>query len=245
MDHMLSEDRAAATPADSETALSANGSLGSTGTPAEADLNIGQQWARNCLDLIATRDLPAERQRFFQEIAKFAERTGCAAVTDHEINLWGYGTAKVQFADNDGNWWISLAQLVEPTGVPWSLLSRMYWNDVEDNYSDVEELSWLVDDSDPEDREICRLEMVGPSFAIRAMLSGPWGKEFSDALFPTFRRALVESGMADRLGPVLKQNPDGTFEQTDMTFGEFMAQGEPLPTHEAARAQAFQGPVAP
>lgn len=213
------------------------------GSSASDTDTIGAQWARSLRELIAEKPLIAERRRFFNAMASFAERTGCAPAPGHEIDLWGYGTVKVQFADNDGNWWVSLAELVEPTGIPFSRLLQIYRNDVEDEYSDVEELSWLVSGSNPEDREICHLEMVGPSFAIRAMLASPWGKEFADALFPTFRRALVESGMADKLGPVLRQKPDGTYEQTDMTFGEFMAKGEPLPTHEEAREKAFRGPA--
>lgn len=214
-----------------------------SGGPAAPAAAIGQQWATSLRALIADQTLPAERRRFFEALAGFSERTGCAAVTDHEIDLWGYGTLKVGFADNDGNWWAPLLSLIEPTGLSFARLREMYLDDVADGYSDVEELSWLVDDPGPdEDRGICHLEYVGPSFAMRAMLASPWGREFADAMMPTFRRALVASGMADKIGPVVRIREDGTAEQVEMSFGDFMAQGEALPTHDEARESAFRGP---
>ncbi|MET0520827.1 MAG: hypothetical protein ABW156_02465 [Jiangellaceae bacterium] len=232
---MVPENNATETPSTSADSLSANNGSHTT------TLNIGQQWAESTLALIAQQDLPAERRRFFTELAAFSNRTGCAAVTDHEIDLWGYGTVRVVFADNDGNWWAPLTALCDPTGIDFDTLRGMYEEAVEEGDDDVEILSWLVEDT-PE-REHCFLEMVGPGFAMRAMMSGPWGKEFAAALMPTFRRAIVSSGLGDNLGPVIRINEDGRAEQTDMTFTEFLAQGEPLPTPDQARDSAFRGPA--
>lgn len=226
-----SDNLAAPTGAESSSA-----NMGSPATPT-----IGQQWGASTRELIALRELPDERRRFFTEMATFAERTGCAAVTDHEINLWGYGTVRVLFADNDGNWWAPLTALIEPTGTDFDILRGMYEQAVEDGDDDVEMLSWLVEDTP--DREYHYLEMVGPAFAMRAMMSSDWGKEFAAALMPTFRRAIVASGVGNKLGPVVRVNPDGSAEQTDMTFSEFIGQGEPLPSRDEARASAFRGPA--
>jgi hypothetical protein len=204
---------------------------------------LGQQWGTSTRELIAQRELPAERIRFFEEMASFAERTGCAAVTEHTIDLWGYGDVQVSFADDHGKWWASLAALVEPTGVPFDELHDMYQEAVEDGDDDVEILSWVVTPGDGEDRDTCFLEMVGPGFAMRSMMSGPWGKEFANALMPTFRRALIGSGLGDKLGPVVQHTEDGTTEQTHATFSDFLLNGEGLPTRDEARERAFGGPA--
>jgi hypothetical protein len=231
---MLSDSSASATAASSTDAQ----------TDTQGSLRtIGEQWAASTRALIAGKQLPHERRRFFEALAGFAERTGCAAVTNHEIDLWGYGTVKVSFADNDGNWWAPLAELVEPTGLDFNDLRALYWDDVEEGRDDVEELSWVVDDPGPgEEDGICLLEFVGPGFGMRAMTCSPWSAEFTKALMPTFRRAMLASGLADQISPFVRIKEDGTAERVDMTMTEFLASGEPVPTRDEARDSAFRGP---
>lgn len=216
---MLPERNAAAsTPTSHDSASETHGS--------HPTLTLGQQWAASSRALFATMDLNPERRRHLEAVASFAERTGCAAVTDYEIDLWGYGAINPMFADEDGHWFAVLQALIEPTGLEYQDLRTRYLQAVENGDDDVEELSWLVDDDDPHDREICQLEFVGPSFAMRAMMAGPWGREIADALFPTFRRAAVKSGLADAMGIAEIIAPDGQ-----------------IPTAEEAKAAAFRGPL--
>src|SRR6185369_17671566 len=97
---------------------------------------------------------------------------------------------------------------------------------------------------DGPDGETYYLELVKTSFAMRIFMGiSPWSNEFTRAMLPVFRRAMVDSGLGDALGPVIRIHEDGTAEQTNMTFTEFMSGGEPLPTEEDARRQAFGGPA--
>lgn len=85
----------------------------------------------------------------------------------------------------------------------------------------------------------CNWQMV-----MLLMLDGPWGKEFFKNMQPTFRRALVNSGLGETLGPVVvTEGPDGLLVPTGQTITEaILAQG-PLPTHEEAVRAARSGPL--
>jgi hypothetical protein len=215
--------------------------LSSTGSSNNAP--TGQEWAcdtrRKVGERAATGDITKTHARLLLACASFAERTGAYGVVGHEIDLWGYGDVHIWFATAEGRWWCSLGELIEPTGVPYDVLLNEYTKDVEDGYGGVEELSWIG-----ENGELALLEMVDDSFALRIMSGvSPWAGEFMKALFPTLRRAMVKSGLADKLGPVTRIREDGTADETTMTFGEFLAKGQPLASREEAREQAFRGPA--
>ena len=63
-----------------------------------------------------------------------------------DVDLWGFGTASVLFAQPDGHhWWTDLVDLIEPTGLTWTDLKRAYRAEVRMHYGDTATLHYNVD----------------------------------------------------------------------------------------------------
>lgn len=206
----------------------------------------GEVWAESARALvgkgIANGTCDPHRAKLNLAAADFAEKHNVVPSTpDTTASLWGYGAVRAFYIGADGGWWTILDELVEPTGVNFATLLGEFRRDLADDFDDVDVMTWIGPDGETD-----RLELVEASFAMRILAGvSPWSKEFSAALMPVFRRAMQASGLGDALGPVIRILEDGTAEQTSMSFNEFMSGGEPLPTAEEAREQAFRGPVIP
>jgi hypothetical protein len=78
--------------------------------------------------------------------------------------------------------------------------------------------------------------------ALLLALDGPWGKELMSNLRPAFRKAAVESGIADRID-VVRIGGDGIARYTGESMADvFLADG-PLPSDEVIREQIRRGPL--
>lgn len=173
-------------------------------------------------------------------IVDFAERHNLALTApDAEIDLWGYGTVRPAFAELDGpGWWVWLHDLVQPAGLDHQQLVEAYVEEVAMGYEDADALEFT-------DKNGARstLEAVSHSATMRIFLGrSPWAREFGEALFGAFRRAVVRSGLADKVGPVQLVDEHGNVTEPTKTLAQFLAAGEPLPSREEARARAFAGP---
>ena len=216
--------------------------------PAEDSANSdtgspGAVWAASAKELtakgVADGTYDTIRGNLLAAVADFAERHNVLPVVKTTASLWGYGEVGVQFATPGGEWWCALQELIEPTGVSYEDLLREFQLDLEDDLDDVAVMTW-----DGASGETHHLELVQTSFAVRIFMGiSPWASEFAKAIRPLLCRALADSGLGDALGPVVQIHEDGTVERTNMSFTEFMAGGEPLPTEEEARRQAFGGPA--
>lgn len=171
----------------------------------------------------------------------FAEKRNCVGLQDTTANWFGFGPIKVWFDDADGDYWVSLVDLLPITGLDWPTLRGMFDAEYAEYSDDVDVLVWPVGDIG----DTRYLDLVTHAFALRAMLAGPWAREFMDNTMGLFRHAMVHSGLADKVGPVLRIREDGTAEQTGMTFGDFLSAGDRMPTEDEALAEAFRGPVIP
>jgi hypothetical protein len=172
-------------------------------------------------------------------MADFCEKHACIGLFDATANLWGYGTVPIYYEAPRGGWWTGLVDLIEPTGVSWTRLKEVFNNDRDEfDGSDADVVTWTEDNG-----EQVALPVVANSFVVRIMLNeSPWAREFADALFPTFQRAMSASGLGETLSPVVEVNPDGTT-ATRRSFSDFLNGGAPLPTEAEARARAFRGPA--
>lgn len=76
-------------------------------------------------------------------------------------------------ADDEGHW-ISLLDAMHVSGMDHDDIQAMFFDDRDDGYRDVYELSWLINADG--DRNVILL--VQNSFLLRAMSRGPWEREF-------------------------------------------------------------------
>lgn len=84
---------------------------------------------------------------------------------------------------------------------------------------------------------VCNWQM-----ALMLALDGPWGKELMDNAMPAFRRAAVESGIADEIG-VVRLAEDGTVHDAGETMADAILRDGPLPSPEVIREQIRRGPL--
>lgn len=170
--------------------------------------------------------------------ADFAERTHSIPCDNGAVvSLWGFGDCPVLFEPEDGHGFLTaLHYLIEPTGCDYATLRREYGSDVEDGWPGVEQIIWHGNDG-----ELRTLEIVNHQFCMR-ILGGvsPWASEFNKNMQATFRRAFIESGMAEALGPVTIVDSDGTV-RDDLTMTDVITREGELPTEDEAREQAFRG----
>lgn len=78
--------------------------------------------------------------------------------------------------------------------------------------------------------------------AMLLALDGPWGKELMANVLPAFRRAAVESGIADQIN-VVRIAEDGTAYETGETMTDAVLRNGPLPSKEVIREQIRRGPL--
>ncbi|WP_405841572.1 hypothetical protein [Streptomyces sp. NBC_01518] len=84
---------------------------------------------------------------------------------------------------------------------------------------------------------VCNWQM-----AMLLALDGPWGKELTANMQPVFRRAAVESGIADQIN-VVRIAEDGTAHETGETMADVIRSEGPLPSPEVMREQIRRGPL--
>jgi hypothetical protein len=214
-------------------------------TPDSPAATPGETWAAKSYEEIAgwraDGTVDAYNASALTAVADFAKKHDCVPVADTTADWFGFGSLKVLFDSTDGGSWYSLVDLLEVTGLDWPALKDLFDEDSgddEDSYGDADTMVWV----NPNDGEAHTLQLVRHSFAMRAMLAGPWSKEFMDNTMGLFRNAMVKSGLADKMGPVVVIE-DGVARETNMSFGEFMAAGDMLPSEEDAIAQAMRGPA--
>jgi len=214
------------------------------GTPSETAL-VDTTWAVRFRETTARQLRDAEitwrEANVLDAMADFGEKHDCTpAATDVYVDWFGFGSVKPIFESTSGGYWMSLFDLIAVTGLEYSALHEQFEEDrVDDGNGDADLMRWVV----TEDGETNQLPLVKHSFAMRAMLAGPWSREFMENTMNLFRHAAVHSGLADAIGPVVQQNADGVFVQTDMSLGDFLAQGDRLPSEQDARAEAMRGPA--
>ncbi|MFG3586583.1 hypothetical protein [Streptomyces sp. NPDC047990] len=84
---------------------------------------------------------------------------------------------------------------------------------------------------------VCNWQM-----ALMLALDGPWGRELMANAMPAFRRAAIESGIADELD-VVRITDDGTAHYTGETMADAILRDGPLPSPEVIREQIRRGPL--
>lgn len=125
---------------------------------------------------------------YHYQMATFCQAKNCFPLIKTEQRTWfGFGTFDVLFvnADDEGIW-LSLVDAHHISGMDYDDIWQMFLDDRADGYDDMYELAWLVNDDG--DQNV--IPLVQHSFLMRAMLQGPWAKEYMDNTMNLFRGPL-------------------------------------------------------
>lgn len=161
--------------------------------------------------------------RVYRDLADFCERHHVVPVDWHDVDLFGFGTARAFALDERNRYlWFPLHELIGPTGADHAELLEL-WREEHDDPD-----GWTVG-------LLGDLEVVNFGFAITVFGSAsPWAEEFWRNTKPLFRAAMVHSGLGDQLsGPVGHEG----------TFTDWIRSDGPMPSAEVARHQAMRGPL--
>jgi hypothetical protein len=169
-------------------------------------------------------------------ITDFCTRHSC--VPSSEAADWfGFGTVSTLFNSLAGGYWMPLTEAHKVTGLDWREIKAMFDEDYETDTGDADKLMWRADS-----RTIRGINLVQHSFVMRAMLAGPWHREFMDNTMNLFRHAALRTGLADAIGPVIVIR-DGQATAETASLADVITAGDPLPSEGEAREQAMRGPA--
>jgi hypothetical protein len=142
-----------------------------------------------------------------------------------------------------GSAWYHVVSVLEATGA-----TRQQWEQLRDEEITeaaeepavpprVDTVTVYEEDGSTHDLSVCNWQM-----ALLLALDGPWGEELMANARPMFRRAAVESGIADQIG-VVRIAEDGTAHATGETMADVFRADGPLPSDEVIREQIRRGPL--
>lgn len=150
-----------------------------------------------------------------------------------DIDLWGFGSVNVYFDDPAGGWWVSMLDLIDPSGVPYERLIELFDEETEE-YDEV--TTGRVEFND--DGNEWSLMMVNHSFVMRLFAChSPWRKEFYENTKELMAHALEKSGLAAKItgssetgftALVHLTTTDGKVHKTYMPVHGFTADDVPL-----------------
>lgn len=93
-----------------------------------------------------------------------------------------------------------------------------------------------------EDGSTHQLPVCNWQMAMLLALDGPWGEELTTNVMPAFRKAALNSGIADEIN-VVRIAEDGTACETGETMADAFLRDGPIPSDEVIREQIRRGPL--
>lgn len=206
------------------------------GTPADLAGSLRDRTNRQLDD----GDIDTVDADYYFKLADLCEQKNVWPIISPTKHDWfGFGEVEPLFESHDDDtYWVSLVDAGRVSGMTDEAIWAMFLEDQADGYGDMADLEWLTND----EGDKASIPIVAHSFLLRAMLHGPWSKEFMTNTMGLFRRAVVKSGLGDKIAPVVVVK-DGVATETDMTFSDFLNAGEGLPSEEDAVEKAFRGPL--
>lgn len=126
-------------------------------------------------------------------LADHAADRGLYVNTRHEkVNLWGFGEVEPLFFEADGGFWVTLDDLVVPTGLSFEALAQIFLEDEADEERGDISVAHLRVGGD------LSAKIVRHDFVMRAFsLHSPWRNEFYEKTKELMSHAMVKSGLAD------------------------------------------------
>jgi hypothetical protein len=107
-------------------------------------------------------------------------------------NLWGFGTVQPLFLEADGGFWVTLEDLIVPTGLSYEDLERVFLADeASEERGDISVAHLPVGGG-------LSTRIVRHDFVLRAFsLHSPWRNEFYEKTKELMSHAMVKSGLAE------------------------------------------------
>lgn len=199
----------------------------------------------------------ARRDRATGKVARYKARTVlsvCDLAERHGRLVPGIGRATafmglgelrpalIDPTDGDGDWFF-VHEVLELTGATPEQWHQLHDEEIAEAAEEppvlprVDEYTQYRADGGSHQVPVCNWQM-----AMMLALDGPWGKELMANAMPAFRRAVVESGIADQID-VVRVADDGTARLTGQTMTEAILADGPLPSAEVVREQIRRGPL--
>ncbi|MDX2679267.1 hypothetical protein [Streptomyces soliscabiei] len=189
--------------------------------------------------------LPPHDGRSALDVCDLAERRGRHVADPQTVTFMGLpGIVPVLAdpADGDPDWFF-LGSVLEATGASWQQWEQLRDEEIAEAAEEpavpprVDTVTSYAEDGSTHQMAVCNWQM-----ALLLALDGPWGKELMANMRPVFRKAAVESGIADRID-VVRIGGDGIARYTGESMADvFLADG-PLPSDEVIREQIRRGPL--
>ncbi|MDV7221009.1 hypothetical protein [Streptomyces prunicolor] len=144
--------------------------------------------------------------------------------------------------DGDGDWFF-VHEVIAITGASAEQWHQLHDEEIEEAAEEpavlprVDEYTNHRADGGTHQVPVCNWQM-----ALMLALEGPWGEEMMANAMPAFRRAAIESGIADQID-VVRIAEDGTAHYTGESMAEAIRAEGPLPSAEVVREQIRRGPL--
>ncbi|MEU9285994.1 hypothetical protein AB0D57_15020 [Streptomyces sp. NPDC048275] len=194
----------------------------------------------------ATKSLARYKARTILSACELAERHGRHIPAPHQRTVFmGLGElrpALIDPTDGDGDWFF-VHEVLELTGATPEQWHQLHDEEIADAVEEppvlprVDEYTQHRAEGGSRQVPVCNWQM-----AMMLALDGPWGKELMANAMPAFRRAAVESGIADQIN-VVRLADDGTAHATGETMTDAILADGPLPSAEVVREQIRRGPL--
>jgi hypothetical protein len=190
--------------------------------------------------------LARHKARTIFSVCDLAERHSRNIPDVHKtITFMGLGELRPALADpadGDGDWFF-VHEVLEITGATPEQWHQLREAEVAESSEEpptpprVDEFTQHNADGSTHQVPVCNWQM-----ALMLALDGPWGEELMANAMPAFRRAAVESGIADQIN-VVRIAEDGTAHETGETMADAVLRDGPLPSPEVIREQIRRGPL--
>lgn len=197
--------------------------------------------------LIDDGQLPLHNGQTALSFCDFAEQHGRHLAAPGLTSIFmGLGEVTPVFAEpvdgERGNWYF-VGSALEATGATWQQWEQLRDEEIAEAAEEpavpprVDTITSYEEDGSTHQLAVCNWQM-----AMLLALDGPWGKELMANVMPAFRRAAVESGIADKIN-VVRIAEDGTARETGETMADAFLRDGPIPSDEVIREQIRRGPL--
>ncbi|WP_406457058.1 hypothetical protein OH768_24800 [Streptomyces sp. NBC_01622] len=185
------------------------------------------------------------KARTIFSVCDLAERQSRNIPDVHKtVGFMGLGSLRPALADpddGDGDWFF-VHEVLDITGATPEQWHQLRDEEIAESAEEpatvprVDEFTNHRADGGTHQVPVCNWQV-----ALLLALDGPWGEELMANAMPAFRRAAVESGIADRID-VVRIAEDGTAHETGESMAEAILRDGPLPSAEVVREQIRRGP---
>lgn len=165
--------------------------------------------------------------------------------TSQPVPFMGLGELTPVFTHpDDGNAdWFFTSEVLLITGATIAQWKRLRDEEITESADEpavtprVDTIDFHLGDGTTHSTAVCNWQM-----AMLLALDGPWGNELMGNVMPAFRKAAVQSGIAQKIS-VVRVSEDGSLVETGETMHDAILREGPLPSDEVIREQIRRGPL--